>query len=88
MEEREVFVGLTVEESAEYFALTRSEAMDGGRQSPAERDRYLALNKVQAAKFDTVGTEIVVDRLKPTQTNGPVPRPIARTSARDRTFAR
>lgn len=64
----EVYTGLTVEESAEFFALTRRETMEAGRQSAAERDRYLALNaKVQAAKFEVIGAEIVLDRSKPTR---------------------
>jgi hypothetical protein len=53
----EIFVGLTVEESKEYYQFTRLHHRDNGDM--AATDRYLALNaKLEAARFAVLNAEI------------------------------
>lgn len=57
-EGREVFIGLTAEESAEFYKFTRIEAIERSKTSE-ERDRYLELHeKHEAARMQIVAAEI------------------------------
>lgn len=62
----EVYVGLTVEESAELYKFTRpSHSFNGDSEA---QDRYLALDeKMQKARFAVLGAEMVVRDYNPTQ---------------------
>jgi hypothetical protein len=54
----EIFVGLTVDESREYYAYTRPYHQFNGDSDAQER--YLKLNeKMQRARFAVMGAEIV-----------------------------
>ncbi|QRM32758.1 hypothetical protein [Microvirga sp. VF16] len=56
-EGREVFIGLTAEESAEFYAFTRPENLES--KSSEERDRYLELHeKHEKARLQIVVAEI------------------------------
>lgn len=53
---REVFVGLTIEESEEYFLLTRLDSNNDGDRE--KRDRYLELyEKHETARLAVLGAE-------------------------------
>lgn len=53
----EIFVGLTVDESQEYYRFTRLHHRDNGDSAATER--YLALNgKLEAARFAVLNAEI------------------------------
>lgn len=62
----EIFAGLTVEESKEYYNFSRPSHRFNGDDEAQER--YLALNeKMQRARFAVLGAEIVARDYKPTQ---------------------
>jgi hypothetical protein len=57
-EGREVFIGLSAEESAEFYEFTRIEAIERSKTSE-ERDRYLELHeKHEKARLQIVAAEI------------------------------
>lgn len=73
LEGRDVFVGLSVEESEEYFAFTRPGGTDlrpgeDWEQQHARGERYLELHdKMEKAKFELIAAEHVLRTMRPTK---------------------
>ncbi len=73
VEGRDVFVGLSVEESEEYFAHSRLGATDrrAGQTAQEHRERverYQTLHsKMQKAKFDLIAAEHILRTMQPTR---------------------